>query len=272
MIVLSLALGLSVVMGIAAANFTGDLRGVPASATSLAASPLIAAAAQAVLLAAAIALACLVGRMLNAVVGMFVLGCVLGVLDMRSGSIMQAAFDGGSLSRLWPETLGWSVAVLGAAVCVFKYAGALPDESGESARRGVFEVMFESAAVRSMAATVAAPLLIWFVVRTDMKGQAIGAVVVGSMAAGLLARVAAPDGRPILIYGAVPLAIGLAQAIFASGAGTDIAKAIASGSLTPVSFLMPLDVAAGSCVGVSLGIGWARSFVKQRPHEALLRA
>ena len=243
-----------------------DLRGVPAAALQLASQPLRAAILTAVAIGVALSAAVLVGRYLNAVVGMFVLGCGIGVLAMRTGAIDGAAFDGASAVGLSIETLVWAPMVLVFALVVFRLSGRLPDEPPDLHERTHRSWLLDPSAGRVLACALAAPLAVWLVAVNDWKGQSIGAMVVGGLVAGLISRLAAPDARPVVAYGAAVLTVGAAQLVLAPAG--DLAAILATGQISPITRVMPLDAAAGACAGVSLGIGWARSFMKARPHEA----
>lgn len=247
------------------ASGLADLRGVPAAALQFSGHPLRAAILTAIAIGVALAAAVMVGRYLNAVVGMFVLGCGIGVLAMRTGAIDGAAFDGASALGLSIETLVWAPMVLVFALVVFRLSGRLPDEPPDLHERTHRSWLMDPSAGRVLASSVAAPIAVWLVAVNDWKGQSIGAMVVGGLVAGMVSRLAAPDARPVVAYGAVVLAVGAAQLVMAPAG--DLAALLATGQVSPITRIMPLDAAAGACAGVSLGIGWARSFMKPRPHE-----
>jgi hypothetical protein len=58
---------------------------------------------------------------------------------------------------------------------------------------------------------------------------------------------------------AVPVfAFGLAQALTAAASSGPIDAAVATGSLPGWSRAMPIDVAAGTLIGVPVGLGWSK--------------
>ncbi len=94
---------------------------------------------------------------------------------------------------------------------------------------------------------------------------------------GLAGRLVAPRAQPVLLFaapclfGVIGHLIGLAMT---SGA---LDVAFVNGSISRLSLPMPIDYAAGSLLGVSVGVGWARSFlheeepVPSRPPTGLMR-
>ncbi len=47
----------------------------------------------------------------------------------------------------------------------------------------------------------------------------------------------------------------------ASKVGSGVADAFVAGTLPAMSLPMPIDYAAGSLMGVAMGIGWAKGFL-----------
>ena len=88
----------------------------------------------------------------------------------------------------------------------------------------------------------------------------------------MLARVVAPKLDPILIYFGVVLAGGLAQLVIATGWSGSLADALVEGSAPRLVQIMPITWVAGSLIGVSMGIGWARSFVDDPSEERAVSA
>ena len=119
-----LAAGL--VMSLAAGPMQG-LRGVAGPTIALAATPLVAALVLLGTLVVTLGIAVLVGKAINAVVGLFVLGTGLAALTMQCGTITDVVFLGAGQVGLAVETAIWGVVVLLCAAVVFRLAGPLPD-------------------------------------------------------------------------------------------------------------------------------------------------
>ena len=263
-LVCSILLGAILVGGTAGAF--ASIRGVPGPTIGFAEHPLAAASILAVALAVATGLAIVAGRVFNAVVGCFVLGASLMALSMRFGTVEDFAFAGGSPVAAAIETAIWAVVVAGLAFAVFAGSGPLPDLHR---RRGSWlaELADSRAAVFLAVAALAIPV-VWLVVQTPAKGQALGGTVLASAAVAFVGRQLAPRTQPILIFATPVLAGAAATLIGAVGARGGIADAFVDGSLSRLAYPMPIDWAAGSLCGVAIGLGWARGFVKVDPEPS----
>lgn len=257
-LVVGLLLG-AVLLGLSVGSLA-SIRGVPGPTILQSESPWLAAATVLVLLAPATVIAIVVGRMLNAVVGLFVLGASLATLSMQCGTIEDLAFGGGSLAATAIESVGWAVMVGILAIVVLVGSGPLPDvprrrDSWAAEFRDVGQAVFLAVAL------VALPVA-WVVAATPLKGQAIGATILASAAVGFVGRLVAPRLQPALLF-AMPVLAGAAGALVASfSLPGELADAFVSGSLSRLAYPMPLDWASGSLCGVAIGLGWARGFVK----------
>lgn len=239
-----------------------------AAATGMLAAerPLLAAAALIGCFLVSAAIAAGVGRLTNAAVGMFVLGCGLMVPALRGGTIMELALgDIGAtkpLMLMGIETIVWAGLILIAGFIVITASGPLPDldptdDDGRPVR------WWSADAIAGALAALVVPLAVWILCRSPLKGQAFMSVVVGAMAAGLIARLVKPHAKPLLLFAAPCLAGGIAQLFAAAQLTGPIDIAYVQLLLSNLSKPMPLDYAAGSLIGVSMGLGWARSFIHQ---------
>jgi hypothetical protein len=265
--VLVLALIASVLAFTLAVRPATSLRGIPGPTLGLAEAPTVAAVWLAVSLAVGVVVACVVGRLINAVVGLFTLGCGVGFLAMRSGTVEDLVFGGAGSSAVAGETLLWALLVLASATIVFRVSGPLPDAL--PVVRPAIDGPFGRNAWIALLAGVLVLLAVWAIAVTPDKGQALGATVVGGALVGLAGRLIAPRTPPILLF-AAPLLFGaLGQWIAFSGVSADVPLDVAfvDRSLSRLAYPMPIDFAAGALAGVALGIGWSRSFVKHSPEE-----
>jgi hypothetical protein len=240
-------------------NFWTSARGVVGPILADAERPILAAGATVVALALSTAVAIGVGRILNAVVGLFVLGCGVGILAMRTGAARDFAFGGSSLLATAIELFAWTAAIAAASHAVFRFSGRLPDmpETGEDD----IDSPHGAAARKAWVAAIAGLALLWLFAATPEKGQAIAAAVFGGIATGAFGRVLAPRTTPVYLAAALPAVCAINALGLAFLAKGELAGAFVDGSLPRFLRVMPVDLAAGSLVGVSLGFGMARSFV-----------
>jgi hypothetical protein len=249
----------------AAAYFVSP-RGDSGPTVVAAQSPLTALFALVICVALAAIFAGVVGRLTNSVVGMFVLGVGLFALDGRLETIRVFAFmkdaanPRAALALLTMETLVIAAIVLGATLIVFGLGGKLrdvqPDDSGQSPR-----TFASIEALKSAAAGVIVLVAIYFLAQSTMKGQIIGATVIGGMLAGLVARLVSPHVQPVMIF-CSPIVFGaigylIAMVLVKSSLG----MSFVTDTLPAFARPTPLGYAAGSVMGVAIGLGWARSFL-----------
>ena len=248
----------SVVAVLPVLPFLASDRGVLGPTSLDAAHPVSAGVALALGAALCCAVACAVGRLINAAVGLFVLGCGLAAVAGRSGTIVDAAFDADALLPVAVETLCWAAAVAAMSALVFRASGPLIDMPARSPKGSFAGEAFNADSLRGMAAGVVAVAAMWLVLRTEMKGQAIGAAVVGGVATAFLGRRALGPAQPILLAAAPVLAVGLAQLWTALTLKAPLDQAVAARAIPGWSMAMPIDVAAGALIGVPLGLGWSK--------------
>jgi hypothetical protein len=245
-------------------------RGEVGPLVTLAQAPVTAAFWLAAGLVVLLVIAIGVGRLTTTNRAMFTLGAGLMALAMRFSSSRALAFADGSLLAAAIETLVWAVVVLAMALAVFRLVGPLGDIQTLPGDRS----LVSKPALMGAGAMVLTLPLVWLLARHDLKGQALGAVVCGSMVAGLAARLVSPRVQPVLFF-AAPVTWGAVGHLIAYMLQNgSITEAPATGSLSRLAYPMPIDYAAGALVGVSIGIAWARSFSQAeqgKPASAVTR-
>ncbi|MHC4220026.1 MAG: hypothetical protein ACYSU7_16400 [Planctomycetota bacterium] len=256
--------GMLVAAGICyqAARFSVSPRGSIGPTMFQAESPVGATFAMVVFFGLATAVAAYVGRLVNAAVGLFVLGAGLWALRLRLGTVEDLAFAGGSLGVAAVETVLWSLLVLGATLAVFRIAGPLSDIAAEDPGEGPATI-WDELGLRGLAAGILVLPAVWLIARSDLKGQTLMAVVLGGMAVGLVGRLIAPHAQPRLLFAVACLfgALGLFVAMLM--VRDPLTDAYVTQTIPAVGLPMPIDYAAGSLMGVSMGLGWAKSFLHQ---------
>ena len=206
-----------------------------------------------------------VGRLINGAVGLFVLGVGLSVLAWRWATIEELAFSEGSLGLVGLETVLWAGILFAATAGVLKMSGPLrdmvPDESDSDTDGGGW-------GLRGVAAGILVLPVVWLIARSELKGQVLAAVVLGSMLVGLCGRFLSPYAQPRLLVAAPCLFGALGHVIGMVLLKQPLVEAFVAHSIPALSLPMPIDYAAGSLLGVSIGLGWAKSFQQQEQEQA----
>jgi hypothetical protein len=258
-VVLTACAGAAVALAIPAVGPLLSVRGVPGPTVMDAVEPGRAALAVALALAGFTVLACVAGRLINAAVGLFVLGCGCAFLTMRSGSVLDAGFDGDALRRIALETLAWAGVVGALSAVVFKVSGPLPDIPPRDHGAPFWREALNAEAFRGLLAGLVGLGAVWLLARNDLKGQAVGSAVVAGVATALAARRLLGRAQPILLVAAPVAFVGLAQLWTSFGRTEPLDLLVATNALPGWSRLMPLDAAAGALLGVPIGLGWSRA-------------
>lgn len=210
----------------------------------------------------ATAVGAVVGRLVNAAVGLFVVGAGLWAVRLRSGGMQDLVFGHGSLGLVIVETVLWGLLILGATHVVFRYAGPLTDIEPPPPDDARKDTAWTRLGLRGLASGVLVIPVVWFVARSDLKGQTLMAVVLAGMVVGLAGRLLSPHAQPRLLF-AVPCFFGAAgQIIGMLLLHGPMIDAFVGRSIPALSLPMPIDYAAGSLTGVAMGLGWAKSFLQ----------
>ena len=222
-------------------------------------SPAAAVTALVICLGLATGVGVVVGRLVNTAVGLFVVGCGLWLVRLRTGTVQDLVFADGSLGLVAVETALWGLLVLGSTLVVFRFAGPLsdiePPEQGETA-------WWQTLGLRGAAAGALIIPAVWLFARSDLKGQTLMAVVLGGLAVGLVGRLLSPTAQPRLIFATVCVFGAVGQVIGMLMLREPLIDAFVVQSIPALCLPMPIDYAAGSLTGVAMGLGWAKSFLQ----------
>ena len=241
--------------------------GAASPAALQAQSPAGAVIAVLICMALATVIGAVAGRMVNAVVGMFVIGAGMFVLDGRLDTIRAIAFaNTGSSSRaplvlLAIEAAIWAADVLGVSLAVFKIGGPLRDVQPDADGRTPHP-LFSLEAMKSAGAGIIVLFAVVIIGLSPMKGQMIGATFVGGMLAGLVARLVSPHVQPVLVFASTILFGAIGYVVAMAMLKMPLDAAYVADALPALSRAMPLDYVAGALMGVAVGLGWARSFLQ----------
>lgn len=242
-----------------------SIRGVPGPTVLSSITPIQAIVALSLCLALSLGIAIVVGRLVNAAVGAFVLGAGVAALSMQCGTHLDLLFSGGKSFAVVFETLVWAVVVLVLVAVLFRFSGPLPEQPSKPASDAWRpSSVFSKVALRSGLGGAGMLLAIWLLGVNDLKGQMIAACLVGGIVSGMVGRTLAPNEQPILIF-AVPVVFGALGQAYALGGGEDTLGGWLTGDQSPLGLAMPMDLAAGSLMGVSIGLAWSRGRVAEHP-------
>ncbi|MSR34844.1 MAG: hypothetical protein EXS12_08655 [Phycisphaerales bacterium] len=252
-------------LGVFASRFSVSPRGAASPALLVATQPALAIAAALAAMIVALLIALTLAKPINAVVSLFALGCAFAAYAMQTGTIADFVFLNTNMKLAAVETIAWSVFIAIAAMIAFRVGGALVDVPAHN-RDGTFtgEIFHKRALMSLLAGVVSIPVLIFTMIGAS-KGQAIGACVIAGVITSVIGRLIAPRAQPILLFAMPALAIGVAQLAlaFATTISPDIA--FVNATLSPIRVPMPMDIAAGSLIGVAIGLGWSKGLVKHEP-------
>jgi hypothetical protein len=248
-----------ILAGLTARGFTGG-DGVLQPGILAAMAPVAAIGSIVVAVLVAAGTGVLMGRMSNPAVGLFVAGWAFFALAWRMEPLEERLLGGASLSGLAVETVVWAIAVAAAWTVILRAGGGLPDvEETEDGRRP--HPVFSVDAGRMIVAAAAAAPAAWLIARTVDPGQVIAAAVAGGIAAGLAGRLAAPHVQPYVLVPATVLVGGITLGWSAARLGPDVAEIARTRGVPPLASIPGAAWAAGSMLGVAMGLGWARSFL-----------
>ncbi|RLS23900.1 MAG: hypothetical protein DWH74_03875 [Planctomycetota bacterium] len=260
LLVLFVSIALAVTAFRAVQPFMGSGRGVIGPLVSDAERPLMAGIAILLAFAVVSAVSALVGRLVNAIVGLFVLGTGVGYLAMRAGSSADFCFGGSSMFAAGIELIGWTVLVAAGSHLIFRVGGPLMDVP-KTTEDHIDSPIGPSARIAWLAA-IAGVALAWLAAVTMSKGQAIGAATLAGFATGAIGRMLSPRTTPVYLAAAPVAAFALVYLFLGFSAPADLSVAFADGSLPRLARLMPVDIVAGALCGTALGFGFMRSFAQ----------
>ena len=253
-------------VGVFASRFCVSPRGAASPALLVATQPMPAIAAVLVAMIIALLITLTLAKPINAVVSLFALGCAFAAYAMQTGTISDFVFLGANMKLAAAETIVWGVFIMLAAMITFRVGGALVDVPAHD-RDGTFagEIFHKRAMLSLLAGLAAIPILLFTMVGAS-KGQAIGACAIAGVITAVIGRMIAPRAQPIVLFAMPALVIGVAQLVLAfTGAAVSPDIAFVNGTLSPICVPMPMDIAAGSLLGVAIGLGWSKGLVKPQP-------
>jgi hypothetical protein len=262
MVVLCVAIALAACIFALVVPTLESVRGIYGPTVADAGRPMLAVLAVLAAFAATTALAAFAGRTLNAVVGLFVLGCGVGMLAMQSGAVRDLVFGESNLRLAAVECALWAVLVAAGSHVIFRIAGRLPDV--QETHEDDIDSPYGKSARLSWLAGIAGVAAAWLCAATLTKGQAVGAAVVGGFVSGALGRMLAPRTTPFYLAAAPMAAFAIVYAFLAFTVGGDLPAALVDGAFPRLLRIMPVDMAAGALAGTSLGFGFMRNFTEQK--------
>ena len=202
-----------------------------------------------------------IARLSSVLTGMFLVGFSLFALSLQLHGATEFVLIGGNIYMLILESAAISIVVLMGAMIVFGLGGPLRDvqkiEEGHQPSTQNSSILFISIAIIPV---------VWLIATTPEKAQVIGATTVGGIAIGFLARQFTPSVQPVLFY-AIPTVVGGVGYFVASMMGPTDDIALVQQTISPLLYPMPIDYAAGSVMGVSIGLSWAASLAQSKEED-----
>jgi len=240
--------------------------GVPGPTTLQAVHPAAAVVAVLAATVVAITIATTIARLITGLTGLVVMGAGLGWAGLGLAPTRDVLFHGNA-SLMAMDGLGWCLLVLVvtwvALVLCRPVAGVHPQRDGEPA-----DPLTSSDGLKMLVAGLAAIPVVWLVAQSDLRGQTLAATMLGGVAAGLVARLWSPNVQPVLLPAGVALAGTLACWVAAMLLPELVDRAYTTGDVPSLLLPTPIDWAAGSLCGGSIGFHWAGSFLKHEGEAA----
>ncbi len=258
LLVLLVSIALAAIAFRAVLPFFGSARGVAGPTVGDADRPIFAAVAIVLAFAVTTAIAALVGKLVNAIVGIFVLGTGVAYLAMRSGGSADFCFGDSSVVAAGVELVGWTALVAAGSHVVFRVGGPLVDFP--KTNEDHIDSPVGPRARAAWLAALAGLAIAWLAAVTASKGQALGAATLAGFATGAFGRMLSPRTPPIYLASAPIAAFALVYLIIGLTGALDLSTAYVEGTLPRFLRLMPVDIAAGALCGTALGFGFTRSF------------
>ena len=253
-----LALAIAGVIGAwAAGGFLADRGGLGPSIFQ-SQSPVIALFGVTVAIGLVAVLGGFVARGTTYLTGMFLIGFTLFAMSLQLHGATEFVLSGGNLYMLSLEAVVMAFIVLVGSFVVFTVGGPLrdvqqTDDPYSSAEWGLSMTIFSLVVIP----------IVWLIATSPEKGQVIGATVIGGITIGFLVRLLTPSVQPMMIYG-MPTAMGGVGYLIALLMGPTDGVALVQQTISPLLYPMPIDYAAGSVMGLSIGLSWAASFAQSK--------
>ncbi|MCH2139380.1 MAG: hypothetical protein MK074_10075, partial [Phycisphaerales bacterium] len=192
---------------------------------------------------------------------MLLLGLGLGWTALQLEPV-QTVILNGSMGLLAAEGVAWALVLLVMAFIVCRFGGVFitPMQNDDGTED---DWAMSPAALKMAASGVCVLPVVWLIAQTPMKGQVIVAAIIGATAAGLVGRLLAPTVQPILLFASVCVFGALGQWVAGLWLPTDPSAIVAAGHLPNIVLPLPIDYAAGSLMGVPIGIAWANGFLEK---------
>jgi hypothetical protein len=249
--ILSLSLLIAAIVGVSVAPWLVSSRGVPGPSMLHAQSPTEAVLAVVILFGLLTTLGAAAARYIGVSSGFLILGFGLFALAWRLEGVRELLLSGSDVHLLVVEAGMIAVLLLGAGWAMCAAGGEVEDQPVPNATRC-------SSASVGWGIMLAASILpvVWLLARSPMKGQLIGAAFVGGVAVAFLARRFRPDVQLFILIAAPSAVAALGYVLALVWSGSDLHVQFIRQSLSPLLLPMPFEYAAGTVLGVALGLRW----------------
>ncbi len=251
-ITLSISLVIAAIIGVSAAPWLVSPRGLPGPSMFLAQSPIEAVLAVVIVFGLLTALGAAAAWHLGISRGFLILGFGLFALAWRLEGVRELLLSGADAGLLVAEAGMVAVLLFGAGLAICAAGAAVDDYPEDEGTRW-------SPAAFGWGIMLAFSILpvIWLLARSPMKGQLIGAAFVGGVAVAFLARRFRPDVQAFVLIAAPSAVAAIGYAIALVWSEGDLQVQFIQQSLSPLLLPMPFEYAAGTVLGVALGLRWS---------------
>jgi len=219
-------------------------------------SPMVALISVIVTIGVAAIIGGLVARMTTSVSGMFILGFSLFALSMRLHGVTEFIMSGSSVNLLIIESIVVGTIVYIGSIVVFSIGGSLQDVRQSKTPNSYLKDL-----VTTLLISLPVLLIVVLVAKSPMKGQVIGATLLGGITIGVLARQCMPSVQPVILF-SMPIVIGGLGYFIATVIGPVSDIGLTQQALSPLLLPMPMEYAGGVVMGVAIGLGWAASLAE----------
>lgn len=220
-------------------------------------SPLVALVSVFIVVGLISVLGGFLSRMTTFLTGMFLVGFLLFAMSLQLHDAREFILTEGNITMLSLEAVVIATIILFASYLVFKIGGELEDVQKKT------DSPPSNPELISLLISLIVIPVVWLIATSPDKAQVIGTAAVAGIIMGFLVRQFLPTMQPVIIY-SMPTAVGGLGYLIALLISPTDGLALMQQSISPLLYPMPIDYAAGSVMGLSIGLSWAASLAQSK--------